>query len=254
MRKVSIVAPIGTSPPVITEFLQYVEKVLDQRVTDVTIITTKEPLVLEGLELVKTAVADRYPKVRVYVIELPFDDVDSEGRSMEFLRIASKILIDQKKYDVDIVHLCVAGGRKEVCIMLSMLAQFHNVNGVYHIVMRDVKAYNEQLERIRHEVKELADAEDKLGYYSEKRGKLEPVMFPATSEYNVIRIPVIPYPTTFLLNMKRILDARKVRLRPADAELIFRLKTLGYMRVTRTGAYITTEGERLSSILEAVVS
>ncbi len=49
VRKVSIVAPIGTSPPAITEFPQYVEAVLDQRVTVLTIITTKEPLVLEGL-------------------------------------------------------------------------------------------------------------------------------------------------------------------------------------------------------------
>lgn len=253
MRKVSILAPIGTSPPVITEFLQYVEVVLDQRVTDVTIITTREPLVLKGLELVKAGVADRYPKVHVHVVELPYDDVDSEERSTEFIGIAARILRDQKeKYGVEVVHLCVAGGRKEVCIILSLLAQFYNVNGVYHIVMPDVKTFNQQLELIRYEAKELANAEDKLAYYRQKRGLLEPVLFPQMSTYNVIKVPVIPYPMHTLIGMKQVLKQRKFPLKSIDTGIASQLRDLGYIRVTRNYAYTSPDGERLLRIIGSV--
>lgn len=254
MRKVSIVAPIGTSPPVITEFLQYVEAFLDQRVTDLTIITTKEPLVLEGLELVKAGVADRYPGVHVHVVELPYDDVDSEERSAEFSGVAAGILRDQKeRYGVEVVHLCVAGGRKAVCIILSLLAQFYNVSGVYHIVMPDVKTFNQQLELIRREAKELAKAEDKLGYYRQKKVRLEPVLFPEPSTYNVIKIPIIPYSMHALVGMKQVLKQRKFPLRSIDMDIASQLRDLGYIRTSRNYAYTSSDGERLLHIIESVV-
>lgn len=255
MRKVSIVAPLGTSPPVITEFLQYVESVLDQHVTDLTIISTKEPMVVEGLELLKAAVADRYPNTHVHVVELPFDDVDSEERSMHFTSIAAKILRDQReKYRVDTVHLCVAGGRKEVCIILSLLAQFYDVNEVYHVVMPEVQSFNPPLELIRHEAKELADAEDKLAYYRQKKERLEPVLYPEPATFNVIKIPVVPYPMRTLLSMRQMLKSRKVTLTPVNSDLISRLGNLGYIRVSRNYAYLTADGECLLHLLEAVVS
>ncbi|MEM2094944.1 MAG: CRISPR-associated protein Csx14 [Candidatus Bathyarchaeia archaeon] len=254
MCKVSVVAPLGTSPSVITEFLQYVESVLDQRVADITIITTTEPLVLEGLELIKAGIADRYPNIRIHTVKLPYDDVDSEERSIEFVNIAAKILRDQKeKFKADVVHLCVAGGRKEVCIILSLLAQFYNVNGVYHVVMPDVKTFNQQLERIRYEAKELVEAEDKLAYYRQKKKILEPVLFPELSTYNVIRIPVIPYPMQTLIGMKKMLERRKSSLHSIDMNIAPRLKELGYIKISRNYAYISADGEYLLHILRSVV-
>jgi CRISPR-associated protein Csx14 len=254
VHKVSIIAPLGTSPPVITEFLQYVDEVLDQRVTDLTVITTNEPLVLEGLELVKTGVSDRYPKVHIHVVELPYDDVDSEERSTDFIGIAARILRDQKeKHGAEVVHLCVAGGRKEVCIILSLLAQFFNVNGVYHVVMPDVKTFNQQLELIRHEAKELASAEDKLAYYRQKRDLLEPVLFPDLSTYNVIKIPVVPYPMHALIGMKQVLKQRKFPLRSIDMDIVSQLRDLGYIRLSRNYAYTSPDGERLLLIIGSVV-
>lgn len=253
MRKVSIVAPIGTSPPVITEFLQYVEEVLDQRVTDLTIIATKEPLVLEGLELVKAGIAERYPMVHVHIVELPFEDVDSDERSIEFIGTAARILRDQKeKYGVETVYLCVAGGRKEVCIILSMLAQFYNVNGVYHIVMPDVKTFNLQLERVRHEIRELANAEDKLAYYRQKKELLETILFPQASTFNVIKIPVIPYSMRDLNGIKQALKRRKSTLGLIDINILSRLRDLGYIRISGNYAYSSPEGERLLRIIELV--
>jgi len=255
MGKVSIVAPIGTSPPVITEFIQYVERVLDQTVTDVTIITTREPLVMQGLELVKAAVADRYPRTRVHVVELPYDDIDTEEKSMDFFSVAASVLRHQKeKYGADIVLLCVAGGRKEVCIILSLLAQFYKVNGVYHIVMSDVKAFNVDLERIRYEAEMLSKTEDKLGYYRQKKDLLEPVLFPKPHTYNVIKIPVIPYPKDALMELKQALKQRKFKSDSIDANVAFQLSELGYIRISRDYAFTLPDGERLLRVIESVVS
>lgn len=255
MRKVSIVAPLGTSPPVITEFLQYVETALDQRVTDLTILSTREPLVLEGLELVKAAVEDRYPRAHLHVVELPYEDVDTEERGSEFISIATRILRDQKeKYGAKVVHLCVAGGRKEVCIILSMLAQFYNINGVYHIIMPNVKAFNQQLELIRHEAEELSNADNKLAYYRQKKDLLQPVLFPELSTYNVIKIPIIPYPVHFLMGMEQVLKQRKFPLQSIDTDIASKLRDLGYIMVTRNYAYTSPEGERLLRIIGSVVN
>jgi|FaiFalDrversion3_1042247.scaffolds.fasta_scaffold01221_3 CRISPR-associated protein Csx14 len=254
MRKVSIVAPLGTSPPVITEFLQYVEEVLHERVTDITIISTKEPLVQEGLELVKAAIADRYPNVHVHVVELPYVDVDTEERTADFLKTAARILRDQKeKYRADAVHLCVAGGRKQVCIILSLLAQFYNVNGVYHIVMPDVTAYNEALEQIRYEMRELSQSPDKLAYYREKKEKLEPVLYPEPSSYHVIKIPVIPYPIQILIRIKEVLERRKFPLESIDMNIATHLRDLGYIRFSRSYGYLMGDGEDLLRMLRSVI-
>ncbi len=52
------------------------------------------------------------------------------------------------------------GGRKELCITLSFLAQPFDINGVCHIVLPDVKTFNQLLELIRYDAKKLAKAED----------------------------------------------------------------------------------------------
>lgn len=56
--KLSIVALIGTSLPVITEFIQYVEDGLNERVSDLTVISTSDPYVVSCADLAEQAVMD----------------------------------------------------------------------------------------------------------------------------------------------------------------------------------------------------
>jgi len=68
------------------------------------------------------------------------------------MRIAGRIIKNQReKYGSDVVYLNVAGGRKNMCITLSILGQFLNVDGIFHIVSPDVKIVNEMLENLRSE-------------------------------------------------------------------------------------------------------
>jgi CRISPR-associated protein Csx14 len=180
MHKVSIIAPVRTSPPVVTEFLQYVEEDMSERVTDLTLIATREPLVLSVVELIEAAVRRRYPHVHAHVVELPFADVTSDREHLEFMKVCARVIRDQHEvHGADKVYLCVAGGRKDMCITMALLGQYLGVNGVFHVVMPDVKAFNVELERARATIEELAKAEDKDAYYRERAELFDPTDVPA---------------------------------------------------------------------------
>lgn len=252
-KKTSIVATLGTSPPVVTEFLQFVEEALDRRVTDLTLLATREEMVLESVELVRQAVKDRYPHVHLHVVELPFKDINSEEKSYEFAKKAYQVLLEERiKHKANIIYLCIAGGRKDMCIILSLLGQIFGVDGIYHVVMPDVKAFNIALERIRKEMTDLLHAEDKEGYYQEKKEVFELVMFPPPSEYAVIRLPLLPYPPSILQEVLETLRAKKTPLERATlpASLLSMLETSGFVRITGRTVYIEDLGYKLLDIFD----
>lgn len=251
MRKISVIAPLGTSPPVITEFLQYVDEVLDQRVSDVTVIATKDPLVLEGVELIKVAVKRRYPHTHLHVVELPFTDIGSQEDSLRFMSICAKILRDQRDvHHVDLVYLCVAGGRKDMCIILSLLSQYFAVNGVYHLIMPDVQTFNIQLERLRHEISELARAENKEEFYEKHKGYFDELMYPPLNLYTTVKIPLLPYPVSVLKSIDRLLGSGKTPRRRAGlpTDVLERLEIMGLIKATRENIYTTSEGREFHRV------
>ena len=255
--KVSIIAPIGLSPPVATEALQYVQEALFQKVSDLTIIATKEEQVKAGVELIKQAVKDRYPHVHIHEVYLPFTDIDTQEKNDEFMKIAAKILKEQKeKHKVDIIYICVAGGRKDICIEMALLAQFFNVNSIFHIVMPDVKAFNIALERVRHEIKELAKTKDKETYYKKNKEKFDPVMYPSLKNYSVIRIPILPFPRGILTEICRLLGkpgGKRLEGIELDEDYLRRMKEHGLIRKSGHYVYPTEEGFELAKLLKELI-
>lgn len=254
--KTSIIAPVGTSPPVITEFVQYVEGFLEKRVTDLTLIATKEPIVLQGIELIKVALKRRYPHVHLHVAKLPFQDIRSQEDNLEFMRVCARLLRDQRAvHRANLIYLCVAGGRKDMCITLSLIGQYFGVNGVFHIIMPDVKSFNIELERRRHEIKELAEAEDKETYYETRREVFDPLMFPPASAYTVIKIPVIPYPRSVLNDVIRLLGQSKAVERarsPLPMDIIEGLESSNLVETSSKKIYVTDEGRLFAKVLESI--
>jgi CRISPR-associated protein Csx14 len=251
--KVSVIAPLGYSPPVITEFIQYLLEGMEIKVTDLNLLVTKETGVIQGAELVKTALAHRYPKIHIHIHHLPFADIGSTSDSLTFMKVAAGIIREAKeRYRADGVYLCVAGGRKDMCIILSLVGQFLYVNGVYHVIMEDVKVVNTRLALLQHEIEELAKAEDKMGYYEAHRQEFDELMFPPPSQYTVIRIPVVPYPIETLRSVVELLkDGKKprrgVRL---PWELLARLEAAGLLKIRRIYIYPTHEGREIASAIE----
>ncbi len=198
---VAVIAPLGLSPPVITAFVDHFGGV-----RDLVIITTNEERVKQGYELIRIAMKQKYERTRIHRLEVPFDDVTTENENFEFMKIAGKAIRRQKeKFESDIVYLNVAGGRKNMCITLSILGQFLNVDGIFHVVSPDIKLVNEILENLRPDIERMYHSnsdEEKLEIYKEKEKYFNSLMFPR--DYKVVRIPTIPISEDYV---RRIIEA-----------------------------------------------
>jgi CRISPR-associated protein Csx14 len=181
--KNSLIAVLGLSPPVVTEFVKYMVEGEGLRVSDLTVVVTEEKRVLNGLRLVEAALKDRYPRIRFHEWRLPFEDVTSVDETYAFMELMGKVLCRQRAvHKVDSVHLCLAGGRKDMGITASLLAQYFGVNGVYHVVMPDVQVFNVELERRREDIERLASSENPLEYYQAEQGPLRAYNVPTSRQ------------------------------------------------------------------------
>ncbi|MBE8540194.1 CRISPR-associated protein Csx14 [Geoglobus acetivorans] len=218
--RVAVIATLGMSPPVVTAFVDYIGKV-----SDLVVMTTADEKVKQGYELVRVAMKSKYPGTRIHEVEIPFEDVTTEEQNFEFMRIAGKTIKDQKKkFGSDVVYLNVAGGRKNMCITLSLLGQFLSVDGIFHVVSPDVKIVNETLENLRLDIERMyfsESDEEKMEIYREKERYFDALMFPR--DYRVIRIPTVPIPEDYMMRLVDVLYNRKLdSLTYSDRELLLR--------------------------------
>jgi len=236
--KSGVLAPLGTSPPVVTELLEYLFS-LGERVLDVTVLITANSLVKVGAPLVKAAVGDRYPWVRVHVKSLPFSDVGSLEEYERFVVGAAGIMRDEfVEHRVSRLLINLAGGRKNMSSSLTLLAQLFDVASVFHIVHRDVKAFNAYLERVRRTIENVAEAEDPKAEYAKHREELEPLMYPPPEDYTVIEMPVMPIPRSMIRALARlepISDRRRLRI---PQEYLRELRRRGLIKLTPNKIYL----------------
>jgi CRISPR-associated Csx14 family protein len=251
--KNSLIAVLGLSPPVITEFVKYMVEGEGLRVTDLTVVFTEEKRVLNGLRLVEAALKDRYPRIRFHEWRLPFEDVTSVEETYAFMELIGRVLYRQRAvHKVDSVHLCLAGGRKDMGITAALLAQYYGVNGVYHVVMPDVQVFNAELERRRVDIEKLASSESPLEYYRQHIDLFEPIMFPSLDRYVVIKIPLIPYPNNVLRKVFRLLgvDSLEADRTGLPSDVLEGLAAAGLVRISSKGIVRPLdEGRRLHQIL-----
>jgi len=197
----AVIAPLGMSPPVITAFVKAFEGI-----RDVVVLTTKQEEVRHGFELVRVAMKMRYPQVRVHERVLPFEDVMTTDENFHFMGIAARIIKTQrKKYGSKRIYLNVSGGRKNMGITLSLLGQLMGVDGIFHVLTRDVRIVNIQLERLRKEIEELYRAEseeEKIEIYRKNEEEFNSLMFP---DAEIVRIPTIPFPKYYVERVVRAL-------------------------------------------------
>ncbi len=199
--KTAVIAPLGLSPPVITTFIEGI----GEKVSDLVVLTTENEDVKAGYELIRIGMEQKYPKVRVHEITLPFEDVNTTEENLRFMSICAKVIREEREfYKCNKILLNIAGGRKNMCITLSLLGQLMAVDGVYHVVSKDVQIVNQLLENLREQIRKIyrADSEEeKLKLYKERERHFNSLLFPDRKEYEIIRIPTLPYPREYLARL-----------------------------------------------------
>jgi len=196
--KSAVIAPLGQSPPVVTTFIHGIR----EKINDCVVLTTANKDVKAGYELIRIAMKFKYPSVHVHEVELPFEDVNTTEDNLKFMSICSRIIKEEREtHNCDRIFLNVAGGRKNMCISLSLLGQIMGVDGVFHIVKKDVEIINIPLEQIRAEIEKIYLAksdEEKVKIYQQYAEDFDKILFPSPQEYELIRIPTLPYPLDYL--------------------------------------------------------
>ncbi|MGC8932810.1 MAG: CRISPR-associated ring nuclease [Candidatus Methanodesulfokora sp.] len=241
----AVVAPLGLSPPVVTEFVQWlVSRGIDVR--RVYLLATDEEDVLSGARLIEAAISCRYPSIEVRTHELSYGDVDNEERAIDFLLTISKILSDVRgKYEL---YLLVSGGRKVMSIETALLSQFLP-SSVFHVVARDVKVANILLESLRDRIRELSKSNDPISFYK-STPEFDGLMWPPLTEYSVIRLPTIPYPDVILEEViKALKGARKDDVK---LNLVPLLEQAGLIQVSKGYTVPTEYGRKLLEALKSI--
>lgn len=244
--KTAVVAPLGLSPPVVTMFIDGI----GEEVNDLVVLTTENEEVKAGYELIRIAMKQKYPKVRIHEVTLPFEDVNTTEENLRFMSICAKIIKEEReRYKCDKILLNVAGGRKNMCITLSLLGQIVGVDGVYHVLSKDVKIVNLLLENLRDHIKKIYKAEsddEKLKIYKEREKHFNSLLFPDRKEYEIIRIPTLPYPREYLA---RILTALLQDIETLSIEEKRSLEVHGILEKIGGKFRITDYGKKFVEVL-----
>ncbi|MDK2795320.1 MAG: hypothetical protein PWQ22_659 [Archaeoglobaceae archaeon] len=244
--KTAVIAPLGLSPPVVTSFIEGI----GVKVNDLVVLTTENEDVKAGFELIRVGMSLKYPKIRVHEVTLPFEDVNTTEDNLRFMSICAKVIREEReKYGCDKIILNIAGGRKNMCITLSLLGQIMGVDGVYHVVSKDIRVVNELLERLREDIRMIAkveEKEEKIKIYREKERYFNSLLFPDRKDYEIVRIPTLPYPKDYL--------ARIVTLTLQDVESLSNeekrmLESHGILEKVGTKFRITEYGRKFLEVL-----
>jgi len=243
MITTAVIALLGMSPPVITAFVKAFEGI-----RDVVVLTTKSEAVKQGFELVRVAMKMRYPDVRVHERELPFEDVTTTEENFQFMGIAARIIkVQREKYGSKRIYLNVSGGRKNMGITLSLLGQLMGVDGVFHVLTRDVGVVNVQLESLRKEIEELYNAEseeEKIEIYRRSERYFSSLMFP---DAEIVRIPTIPFPEYYVERIARALYSGELEeLTESEKERLF---THGLLERYGKRFVVSEFGRKLANVL-----
>ncbi|WP_373839849.1 CRISPR-associated protein Csx14 [Methanospirillum sp.] len=244
--KTAVIAPIGMSPPVITEFIDGI----GEPVSDLVLMATNHPQVTAGVNLVMAGLTRRYQWLRIHVEVLPFEDIASSEENFVFMKHAVRIFKEERdKHHCDTIYLNVAGGRKNMCITLALVGQLMGADGVFHLVNHNVEWINERLELFRSKISQFKEAttyEDANALYEQYAQDYDAILFPGRTSYEIIRIPTLPYPTDYLGYLVSGMKDRGAGLTGEDKDLLARH---GMIERAGTVSDLTPHGE---SFLEVI--
>ena len=251
--KTALIAPVGTSAPVVTEMVMYLHGLEGHYLTDVVILPTRDEYVRAHAVLAKEAIKHRYPGIRVHTHQLPFRDIKSTRDTVEFMRRAAAIIKEEREvHKCERVYLSIAGGRKDVCTSLAIVGQLVGVDGVFHVIHPDVVSFNINLERIKDKILELyrAAPEQRDEVYRANAELFEGIMFPRMESLRYVQIPCIPYPREYLGRVVTLLLSSSTPIEKAGIPMdeLKRLERAGIVRVLKDRVVPTEFGEMLGKV------
>lgn len=244
--KTAVIAPMGFSPPVITQFIDGI----GEPISDLILLATTCPEIRAGVQLVTTAIQRRYPWVRIHISALNYDDIATNDQNFAFMKKTVRLIREERDYHhCDTIYLNVSGGRKNMCITLALVGQLLNADGIFHVVSRNVEIINQRLEFLRKDIAcfgDIFDPAELTEAYKEKESEFDSLLFPDRQTYDIIRIPTLPYPMDYLGYLVAGMKDQGAGLTGDDKDLLVR-----HGMIDRVGSScdITKHGEKFLDVL-----
>ncbi|MGB9815533.1 MAG: CRISPR-associated protein Csx14 [Thermoplasmata archaeon] len=208
----SLINPMGTSPMVATEMVDFFKTDYNRGLRDVIMIATNDRRIISGTYMAGTAIKVRYPDIHVHYEFLGSSDIMDEKDLYEFVdKIGGIIKNEKERYGIDRVYANISGGRKIESIIISNFSQLLGIDEVWIVLNKNIANYNIDFERILNELDNFKDGEN-LDYYKKKLDIFDPIFYPKRSDLSFFEIPTIRLSLEELKLLKELLKGKDLEV------------------------------------------
>jgi CRISPR-associated protein Csx14 len=242
MKKSVLINPMGTSPMVVTEMVNYIRNT-DDSLRDVVMICTRNPSILAGSYAASAALRERYPGIRVHIVKLDMDDILDEDSLLAFLSVFVEVVNRERNYGVTNLYLNVSGGRKIQNIVLSLYAGILGIDEVYNVFDPDVENYNIRYEEVKSDILEnFTNETEIMQTYERLKDKLEPLFYPSLGRLVFLKIDVLKLHPEELVKLKQAISGTDFTDGSLEDYRLSAYKKSGFITYDRSRTYPTDLG------------
>ncbi|MEM0133954.1 MAG: CRISPR-associated protein Csx14 [Thermoplasmatales archaeon] len=240
--KSALINPMGTSPMVATEMVNYLRNI-DDRLRDVILICTDHRTVVAGANAAASAIKDRYPGIRVHMVRLEFPDIHDESSLLSFLSAFIDVTKKERSYDVDTIYLNVSGGRKVQNIVLSLYAGILGIDQVYNVFDPDLENFNARYEEVKSDVIDGFGDSSSVERYREMKPLIESIFYPPLSRLVFLKVGVLQMSQDERIKLKEALSGTDFTDGSIEDYSLKAYRNSGLITYDRTRTYATELGE-----------
>ncbi|MEM0134448.1 MAG: CRISPR-associated protein Csx14 [Thermoplasmatales archaeon] len=240
--KSALINPMGTSPMVATEMVDYLRNT-DDRLRDVILICTNHRTVVAGANAATSAIKDRYPDIRVHMVKLEFADIYDESTLLSFLSAFIDVIKTERSYDVDTIYLNVSGGRKVQNIVLSLYAGILGIDQVYNVFDPDLENFNVRYEGVKSDIIEMFSESSSVEKYRKMKPLIDGIFHPSLSRLVFLKIGVMQMSQDERIKLKQALSGTDFTDGSIEDYSLKAYRNSGLITYDRSRTYATELGE-----------
>lgn len=246
--KSAVISPIGTTPMVASEIMDFLLRV-DDNLRDVYLLHTTSDFVVRGTYACMSAIETRFPHIHVHLETIPESDIFDDVSLVNYVSKLCGIISDgRKRYGVRKFYLNATGGRKIQSMLLTLIASLVENTVLFNVVNTEIQNYNIDYEKVR-DVIQTFSPENRKEVYIRNREQLEKVFFPKMENIFVINVPVIPIPKDFRAKIRNSIKGVDLESGDVTDYEVEAIKTAGLITADNSITYGTPLGLALLEVI-----
>ncbi len=246
--KSAVISPIGTSPMVASEIMEYLMKV-DGNLRDVYLLHTTSEFVESGTYACQSAIEIKFPQVHVHSETIPERDIFDDESLVNYVSKLCRIIGEgRKKFKTEKFYLNATGGRKIQSMLLTLIASLVENTVLFNVINTDIENFNVAYERVRGIIGNFTRDNRRDLYYT-NREELDEVFFPKMNNIFVINVPILPIPRDFKAKIRNSIEGVDLESGDVTDYEIESMKFAGLITSDNSRTYGTPLGFSLLEVI-----